>query len=191
MAGQLCDDSTVTIEVHDSGRWRQPPADPADRGRGLLLMRECMDDVRIRKHADGTLVRLVRTVRGTQIAPTTAPPPVTDMPTGLHVYLEATEDGMRAVLTGDLDSAGTPGAALALRRATRGGTLPLEVDLTGLDHLASTGVRLLFDLAEEHHVNGTRLGVRLAYGSAAHHVLTLTGFHELAHVNIRVDPPST
>ncbi len=113
------------------------------------------------------------------------------MPTGLHVHLEATGDEVRAVLTGDLDSAGTPGAALTLRRATRGGALPLEVDLTGLDHLASIGVRLLFDLVEEHHVNGTRLGVRLAYGSAAHHVLTLTGFHELAHVNIRVDPPST
>jgi len=54
------DDGRVAIAVTDHGRWRAPRGD--NRGRGLSLMRELMDDVEITQRADGTVVTLVRTL---------------------------------------------------------------------------------------------------------------------------------
>ncbi|WP_433279368.1 ATP-binding protein [Pseudonocardia xinjiangensis] len=42
----------VRIVVQDSGRWRSPPADPGYRGRGLQMVRSCMDVVDIRRGTD-------------------------------------------------------------------------------------------------------------------------------------------
>ena len=54
-------DSEVTVEVHDWGRWRDP-RDPR-RGRGLVVMRELMDDVSVNTDGEGTNVRLRRRLR--------------------------------------------------------------------------------------------------------------------------------
>ena len=54
------DDGRVAIAVTDHGRWRAPRGD--NRGRGLPLMRELMDDVEITQGEDGTTVTLVRTL---------------------------------------------------------------------------------------------------------------------------------
>ncbi|GAA1180240.1 ATP-binding protein [Pseudonocardia alaniniphila] len=37
----------VRIVVRDRGRWRSPPTDPGYRGRGLQMVRSCMEDVEI------------------------------------------------------------------------------------------------------------------------------------------------
>ena len=37
----------VRVVVRDRGRWRSPPADPGNRGRGLQMVRSCMEDVEI------------------------------------------------------------------------------------------------------------------------------------------------
>jgi hypothetical protein len=42
----------VRIVVQDNGRWRSPPADPGYRGRGLQMVRSCMDVVDIRPSTD-------------------------------------------------------------------------------------------------------------------------------------------
>jgi anti-anti-sigma regulatory factor len=102
----------------------------------------------------------------------------------LDVRIAGSADGGVGLLSGDLDAAGAPTAALALRGATRGGVLPLTVDLTRLGHLASAGVKLLFDLADEAASVGNRLTVRVIRGSAAHHVLELTGFADLADLTV-------
>ena len=48
--------------MRDYGAWRQPRED--DQGRGLLLMRALMDDVEVTPSAEGTVVRLKRTLNG-------------------------------------------------------------------------------------------------------------------------------
>lgn len=49
----------VRVEVTDQGRWRpQRESDNGGRGRGLLLMRECVDDVGLARSPGGTTVVL-------------------------------------------------------------------------------------------------------------------------------------
>lgn len=55
-------DSVVTVAVGDEGRWRRR-RDP-DRGRGMLLMGQLMDDVRIERRDGGTRVVMTRRLRG-------------------------------------------------------------------------------------------------------------------------------
>jgi anti-sigma regulatory factor (Ser/Thr protein kinase) len=54
------DAGRVAITIADQGRWRPPRG--TNRGRGLPLMRELMDDVEIAQGEDGTAVTLVRTL---------------------------------------------------------------------------------------------------------------------------------
>ena len=37
-------DGVLTVTVRDEGTWRPPDRDPGDRGRGLLIMRQLVDD---------------------------------------------------------------------------------------------------------------------------------------------------
>ncbi|HZZ65695.1 MAG TPA: SpoIIE family protein phosphatase [Candidatus Baltobacteraceae bacterium] len=48
----------VSVEVEDSGRWR-PFEQRDERGRGIVLMHELMDHVRITSAQNGTLIKLV------------------------------------------------------------------------------------------------------------------------------------
>lgn len=49
----------VTFTVTDHGVWRPAPADPTStRGRGIQLMRACMEHVAVTSSADGTTVVL-------------------------------------------------------------------------------------------------------------------------------------
>lgn len=64
------DDGCVSVEVSDRGRWREPAAgqaeavvaEPGRRGRGLKLIRACMDFVEF-SHGRGTTVRMRRRLR--------------------------------------------------------------------------------------------------------------------------------
>lgn len=51
----------AVITVRDKGRWR--PARGANRGRGLMLMRICGDDVQVERADEGTTVVIRRRVR--------------------------------------------------------------------------------------------------------------------------------
>jgi PAS domain S-box-containing protein len=54
-------DHTIELSVRDRGRWRVRRDD--DRGRGLGVIRACMDDVSVESGADGTFVRMRRGVK--------------------------------------------------------------------------------------------------------------------------------
>ena len=70
----------------------------------------------------------------------------------------------------------------SLEDASRGGVLPLTIDLTGVSHLASAGVQLLYQLAEQMAGDGSRLRLIAPSGTAAHQVLTLTALHEYTEI---------
>lgn len=50
----------ITITVRDHGSWRARDTDPANRGRGLALMRALMDEVEVRPSPQGTTVEMRR-----------------------------------------------------------------------------------------------------------------------------------
>jgi serine/threonine-protein kinase RsbW len=53
-----CADGVVEAVVRDRGSWREPPADPGWRGRGLVIMRGLADEVDVRRGPSGTEVRM-------------------------------------------------------------------------------------------------------------------------------------
>lgn len=53
-----CDNDTITVEIEDSGRWR-PFQRREERGRGIVLMHELMDRVRITSAQNRTLITMV------------------------------------------------------------------------------------------------------------------------------------
>lgn len=184
LSAELTAESTVRLRVQDHGRWCGPAPKPGSRGRGLLLMQQCMDDLHVFRGAEGTTVEMVRRVHASEVGPVPPSASVPDVLPALQVRVVTTAHGEVGVLSGDLDAASVPTAAIVLRGATRGGVLPLTVDLTGLAHLTSAGVKLLFDLADEAAAIGSRLTVRVVRGSTAHHVLELTGFADLAILRV-------
>ena len=70
-----------------------------------------------------------------------------------------------------------------LLQRSRGGTLPLTVDLTAVTHLASAGVSALHRVADQHLQQGGKLTLEAASGSPARQVLAL-----VAIPNVGVGP---
>jgi anti-sigma regulatory factor (Ser/Thr protein kinase) len=54
-------DGVATVTIRDSGKWREPRG--GNRGRGIPIMREFMDDVSIEHSNEGTTVNLMRRLR--------------------------------------------------------------------------------------------------------------------------------
>jgi ABC-type transporter Mla MlaB component len=79
----------------------------------------------------------------------------------------------RVRVDGPVDARTATGLRHELLRRSRGGTVPLEVDLTGVTHLASAGVSALHHVAERHAEQHAALILRAAPGSPAEHVVAL------------------
>ena len=52
----------LTVVVADRGQWRQPPADPGRRGRGLAMTRSVVDRVDVVPRVGGTTVTMQHTL---------------------------------------------------------------------------------------------------------------------------------
>jgi PAS domain S-box-containing protein len=180
--GELGRDGRACFTVSDSGRWREPDPGPDERGRGLIMMRAYMDSVQIETSDAGTAVLLDRELHHPAVLSVgpVAPPAPRDTPFGIAV--DATGPVPHAVVTGPVDLATADLLRIGLRNASRGGALSLSVDLSGVTHLGSVGVHLLYQLAEEMLTDGRTLRLHAAAGTPAHHVLTLTGLDRVVQV---------
>ncbi len=138
-------DGGVAVWVRDHGAWREAPADPGHRGRGLLLIRALAPDVVVEGGPGGTSVTFTVAPGRREAAPTegraeeTAQRPV-------QVRTDEGPDGLLVRLSGDLDLAGADEARRRLARALPGGSWTLDV--TGVGYLASAGVGLLLEAVE-------------------------------------------
>ena len=140
--------TTLRVDVHDEGRWREPEPRP-DRGHGLGLMRRVMDGVQIDRDGHGTRVTLQKEVsfgEGSQPAPE-APSMTVETVAGATV----------ATLRGEIDLANVEDVARDLDAATGPAVAAVVVDLSGVTHLDSSGVHMLF-----------RLVAPQAHGPSAH-----------------------
>lgn len=79
----------------------------------------------------------------------------------------------RALVGGPVDIITADLLARRLLSVSRGGTVPLVADLTGVTQLASAGVRVLYELSARLAVNGQVLTLVSAPGSAVNVVLEL------------------
>lgn len=185
MQARLTPAGRVRIEVTDRGRWRDPDAgpdpDPAQRGLGLAVSRELVDDLDIATGPGGTtatvehrLTRPARLLTDAEIVSGTPPKPPVVADPALLLVLDQPADGgtARVRIDGPLDAATAPALHAELRRRTHGGSRSLIVDLTGVTHLASAGVSVLHQAVRDAGP-GTPLRLYAPPGSTAGHVLDL------------------
>jgi len=127
----------LTLVVRDRGRWRPPPEDPGDRGRGLGIVRALMHTVDIDQTADGT------TVSARYRPGAAAAEPLADVgPPAVAVEREGNVAIAR--ITGEIDRASVGEIEPALLALAPG---PVVVDLSALAYLGSAGLAVLFALA--------------------------------------------
>ena len=164
-------DGVLTVVVRDEGSWRPPDRDPGDRGRGLLIMRQLVDTVRLDERPQGTTVTLsIRLRRTPDVDP--------DLPastSGATVHVD--RDGPRpvVVVVGAVDEVGAEQMRIRLLEASHGGTGRVELDLTGVTLFSSAAVRVVFAIARIGRGEGWRLGVRAPDGGVTRHVLQISG----------------
>jgi anti-sigma regulatory factor (Ser/Thr protein kinase)/anti-anti-sigma regulatory factor len=173
----LSDQGELEVQVSDHGSWQEPDGTRPDRGNGLMVAGQLADRLQVDAAPDGgTTVTLRRQLsRPPVFSAAPAGPGSASAADGQDLSIEVRWDGSEpvALVRGPVD-AGT--AQLLLRRllaASRGGTLPLTVDLCLASHLASAGVRALFQLKTQLARHGRSLTLR-AEGNARE-VLRLAG----------------
>src|SRR5271166_1702751 len=187
----LGDDGNVECRVTDHGSWRQPNPADADRGHGLMVAGQVVDQLLVshpRRLADGTagsrgtivtlrhrLGRPAVLASGHDSAHAGHP---ADPPFAVDTSI-AESATARALVRGPVDITTADQLARRLLSVSRGGTVPLVADLTGVTQLASAGVRALYAVSGQMAAHGQDLTLITAPGSAAHAVLDLV---RLAHV---------
>ena len=182
-------DGSVTCLVTDHGTWRPPDPADADRGHGLMVAGHVVDELLVTHPVAGdaagprgtTVALRLRLRRPAVLAPGHRAEHVAypaERPFTVDTSVAAGTTA-RAMVGGTVDITTADLMARRLLSVSRGGTVPLIADLTGVTQLASAAVRALYQVSEQLAAHGQRLVLVTAPGSAAHMVLDLA---RLAHV---------
>jgi serine phosphatase RsbU (regulator of sigma subunit)/anti-sigma regulatory factor (Ser/Thr protein kinase)/anti-anti-sigma regulatory factor len=175
-------DGSVACRVTDHGTWRPPDPADGDRGHGLMVAGHVVDKLLVSHSGEngaaaprGTTVTLRHRLRrpailasapGGHVEDPAEPPFTVDTSVAAGATARALIGGTVDITTADL-------LARRLLSVSRGGTVPLVADLTGVTQLASAGVRALYQVSEQLATHGHALTLVTAAGSAAHLVLDL------------------
>jgi anti-sigma regulatory factor (Ser/Thr protein kinase)/anti-anti-sigma regulatory factor len=179
----LENDGSVACLITDHGTWRPPDPADADRGHGLMVAGQVVDELLVsHPGADeaagplGTTVTLRHRLRRPAVlasghrAEHVAYPAERPFTVDTSVAAGATA---RALVGGTVDITTADLLVRRLLSVSRGGTVALIADLTGVTQLASAAVRALYEVSEQLAAHGQRLVLVTAPGSAAHMVLDL------------------
>ena len=170
---RLCDDGRVLARIDDDGIWRPPAPGASARGRGLGLIASLGEDLRVTGEPTGTTVtffrRLSRPVRPSGDSGAVAPAAVPVAAEPFHAVI--TGDPQVVHVRGPVDALTADRLRELITTNSRGGAVPLDVDLSRASHLTSVGVAVLGDLL------ATDRTARLIAptGTAAAFVLDLVG----------------
>lgn len=148
------------------------------------MIRACMDGVEVRRDPTGTTVLMSRQLRRRPAPAAERDRPVVPPLLAGPDYLGRIErePGPRLTVRGPVDLSTTESFRRDVREASRGGRPELEIDLTSVTQLASTGVQLLHELVGQ---QGVLLRLIAPPGCPARAVLELTGLDHLI-----VEPPA-
>ncbi|TFV55689.1 STAS domain-containing protein [Geodermatophilus sp. DF01-2] len=173
----------VECRISDQGRWRPPDPGVTHRGRGLLLAERLIDFLRVDhpSHDDapdgprGTVVTLRhRLYRPAMLASAAgAQPAAPALRPPFAVDADHDSGSPRLRVRGPIDIATAEEFGRRLSAASRGGVLPLTVDLTDVTHLASAGVQTLHRMRDQLAAHQQELVLVAPPGSPAHAVLEI------------------
>jgi serine phosphatase RsbU (regulator of sigma subunit)/anti-sigma regulatory factor (Ser/Thr protein kinase)/ABC-type transporter Mla MlaB component len=184
LQAELGDDGYLECRVTDHGTWKEPDPARTERGHGLMVAGQVVDDMVVSHPPDrpgtpsgsrGTAVTLRHRMRRPAIlaadfsahAAVHAPEPP------FAVSLGSDGPVRYAGVCGPVDITTAGRLARQLLSASRGGTLPLTIDLTAVTHLASAGVRALFEVREQLASHQQSFTLVTSPGSSASIVLDL------------------
>jgi anti-anti-sigma factor len=167
-------DGVLSVVVWDKGTWRPPDRDPGDRGRGLLIMRQLVDEVSLDER-DGTTVRLTARLRQTQGSESAVPP----VWAGAVVEVDRTGEHPVVRADGVVDAPSAEQLRIRLLEASHGGAVPIELDLVAVSLFSSAAVREVLGLARIARDERWRLVVHAPAGSLVRHILEISGLADL------------
>ncbi|GID28493.1 SpoIIE family protein phosphatase [Paractinoplanes brasiliensis] len=169
----------VTASVRDEGKWQEPRAS-VTRGRGLALAAQLVDHLKVDRDAGGTAAAveklLSRPARLLDVAMATSPRPHRGEPRAepeFRIVELPGGDETRVRVEGPLDATTAVPARQELLRRSRGGTVPLTVDLSAVTHLSSAGVSALHYVRGRHEAQKAALVLDAEAGSPAQLILAL------------------
>jgi serine phosphatase RsbU (regulator of sigma subunit)/anti-sigma regulatory factor (Ser/Thr protein kinase)/anti-anti-sigma regulatory factor len=181
---ELCADGHLACRITDQGRWQVPDPAAEDRGHGLMVASHSVDQLRVRHPppvpgtypgSHGTIVLIRHQLHrpaflASEASPSTHAP--ADLPP-FAVNIHGDGDSCHASVQGPVDITTAGQLARRLLAASRGGTLPVTVDLAGVTHLASAGVQVFYQLNEQLAAHQQTLTLRVPPSGPAHAVLDL------------------
>ncbi len=168
---ELHDDGTAQVVVSDAGTWQPPSTHAAERGRGLAMARMGGVDVHVRPGPDGTTVSLSLPAR--RLVALEVGPARTSRPSDMRVD---TAQGGVVRVQGAVDRPESASRVTSeVTRQSRGGLLPVTVELGDVTFLGSPGVRALQSLTESAAHGGAPVRLVAAPSSRAAGTLRLAG----------------
>jgi len=188
ITADLDDDGIVACRITDHGSWRQPDPAQADRGHGLMVAGQVVDMLTVshRLPPDGagedTVVTLRRRLhRPAILGINQHSAHAMAYPSEPPFAVRASFDGERglALVRGPVDITTADLLTRRLLSASRGGTVSLLADLTGVTHLASAGVRALYQVRDLLAAHKQDLTLVTAVAGSARKVLDLV---QLPHI---------
>ncbi|MDF8264839.1 SpoIIE family protein phosphatase [Luteipulveratus flavus] len=179
VVAELEADGVARIRVDDEGRW-QPPFGPVPTsGRGLWLVESMVEEMAIVRGGTsddpagaGTAVTVRHRLHRPAL-PGAEPPAVPLRREGTFAAVLEGGPPRRLVVSGPVDIATAEELSERVAYAGRGGLYPLVVDLSGVEILASAGVRVLLELRDRLAVHGHPLQLVAAADTPAAQVLDL------------------
>ncbi|WP_433044628.1 SpoIIE family protein phosphatase [Dactylosporangium sp. CS-033363] len=172
ISARLTPVGTAEVTVEGQGAWREPRR-ISERGRGLALSTQLVDELDLVKSAAGTVATLRHRVsRPAALLGASVPEPATPLEEERPDLSIVDNEGVLAV-SGPIDATTADRLRHELLYRSRGGTVPLTADLSGVTHLASAGVAALHAIAARHRAGDTALTLLAPPGSPARHVLAL------------------
>ncbi|CAM3971658.1 SpoIIE family protein phosphatase [Kibdelosporangium persicum] len=180
----LDDIGRLHIEVSDTGTWKKPDDEPGFRGRGMLMMRESMDEMRLATTSKGTVVEMCKTVRRPVRTGATRVAPARDEDLDdLRIDMMSLPDSLWLTVSGALDGSSAARLRSALLEAARGGSrLPITLVLDDVTALGSAGLRVLTEQGRRLGDAGRVLRVVASPNSPAGNVLSISGVDMLLDV---------
>ncbi|MET0237737.1 MAG: SpoIIE family protein phosphatase [Kibdelosporangium sp.] len=174
----------LQVVVSDTGVWKTPADEPGFRGRGMLMMRESMDDMRLATTSKGTVVEMSKVVRRPVRTGATRVAPARDESLeDLRIDTMAAPDSLWLTVSGALDGSSAARLRSALLEAARGGgRLPITLVLDDVTALGSAGLRVLTEQGSRIGDAGRALRVVAAPSSPAGNVLSISGVDMLLDV---------
>jgi anti-anti-sigma factor len=172
------------VQVSDTGAWKKPDDEPGFRGRGMLMMRESMDQMRLSTTSKGTVVEMSKTVRRPVRTGATRVAPARDEEADdLHIEKMSAPDSLWLTVSGALDGSSAARLRSALLEAARGGSrLPITLVLDDVTALGSAGLRVLTEQGRRLGDAGRVLRVVATPSSPAGNVLSISGVDMLLDV---------